>query len=103
MSSRSVAPLLRKVPAAALSLAVPNLVGRGVHDPLAKLALTVSDPVEPSQFVEFVPPDTEVRSDGVRWHPGIPHAAKLFDVWHQSFANGITTPVQSPHRKTTAL
>jgi hypothetical protein len=50
-----------------------------------------------------VPPDAEVRSDCIRWHPGIPHAAKLFDVWHQSFARGMTTPVQSPHRKTTAL
>jgi hypothetical protein len=50
-----------------------------------------------------LPPDAEVRSDCIRWHPGIPHAAKLFDVWHQSFARGITTPVQSPHRKTTAL
>jgi hypothetical protein len=50
-----------------------------------------------------VPPDAEVRSDHIRWHPGIPLAAKLFDVWHQSFARGITTPVQSPHRKTTAL
>jgi hypothetical protein len=50
-----------------------------------------------------VPPDAEVRSDCIRWHPGIPLAAKLFDVWHQSFARGITTPVQSPHRKTTAL
>ena len=103
MSSQRLGPPLRIVPLTALARPLFDFLGRRVRRPLAVLALTVSDPVKAAQFVEFVPPDAEVRSDGVRWHPGIPHAAKLFDVWHQSFANGITTPVQSPHRKTTAL
>ena len=103
MSSQRLGSSLRIVPLTALARPLFDFLGRRVRRPLAVLALTVSDPVEPSQFVQLVPPDAEVRSDGVRWHPGIPHAAKLFDVWHQSFANGITTPVQSPQRKTTAL
>jgi hypothetical protein len=51
--------------------------------------------------VQPLPPDAEVRCDHVSRHPGIPHLAKRLD--HQSFANGMTTPVQSPHRNTTAL
>jgi hypothetical protein len=103
VSSVRLGPPLGEVPLTALPRPLCDLVKRGVHRPLAVLALTVSDPVEAAQFVQLVPPDAEVRSDCIRWHPGIPHAAKLFDVWHQSFARGMTTPVQSPHRKTTAL
>jgi len=103
VSSQRLGATLCVVPLTALARTLFDLLGRGVRRPLAVLALTVSDPVEAAQFVEFVPPDAEVRSDHIRWHPGIPLAAKLFDVWHQSFARGITTPVQSPHRKTTAL
>jgi hypothetical protein len=51
--------------------------------------------------VQALPPDAEVRCDHISRHPGTPHLAKRLD--HQSFANGIMTPVQSPHRKTTAL
>jgi hypothetical protein len=51
--------------------------------------------------VQALPPDAEVRCDHIRRHPGIPHLAKRLD--HQSFANGMMTPVQSPQRSTTAL
>ena len=104
MSSQRLSAPLRIVPLTALARPLFDFLGRGVRRPLAVLALTVSDPVKAAQFVEFVPPDAEVRSDGIRWHPGIPHAAKRVEVYaHQSFANGITTPVQSPQRNTTAL
>jgi hypothetical protein len=51
--------------------------------------------------VQALPPDAEVRCDHVSRHLGIPHFAKGFE--HQSFANGMMTPVQSPQRSTTAL
>jgi hypothetical protein len=103
VSSVRLSPPLGEVPLSALSRPLCDLVGRRVHDPLAELACPIRYAVLAPQFVQALPPDAEVRSDCIRWHPGIPHAAKLFDVWHQSFARGITTPVQSPHRKTTAL
>jgi len=101
VSSVRLGPSLGEVPLSALPRPLCNLVGRGVHDPLAELAYPIWDAVLAPQFVQPLPPDAEVRCDHIRRHPGIPHFAK--GVEHQSFANGMTTPVQSPHRKTTAL
>ena len=103
VSSVRLSPSLGEVPLTALPGPLCDLVGRGVHDPLAELAYPIRYAVLAPQFVQALPPDAEVRSDHIRRHPGIPLAAKLFDVWHQSFARGMTTPVQSPHRNTTAL
>ena len=102
-SSVRLGPPLSEVPLTALPRTLCDLVGRGVRKPLTELACPIRYAVLAPQFVQALPPDAEVRSDCIRWHPGIPLAAKLFDVWHQSFARGMTTPVQSPHRKTTAL
>ncbi len=103
VSSVRLGPPLGEVPLTALPRPLCDLVGRRVHDSFPVLAYPIRYAVLAAQFVQPLPPDAEVRSDHIRWHPGIPLAAKLFDVWHQSFARGITTPVQSPHRKTTAL
>ena len=101
VSSVRLGPPLGEVPLTALSRPLCDLVGRGVHDPLAVLAYPIRYAVLAPQFVQPLPPDAEVRSDHIRWHPGIPHLAKRLE--HQSFANGMMTPVQSPHRNTTAL
>jgi hypothetical protein len=101
VSSVRLGPSLGEVPLSALPRPLCDLVGRRVHDPLAELAYPIRYAVLAAQFVQSLPPDAEVRCDHVRRHPGIPHFAK--GVEHQSFANGMTTPVQSPHRNTTAL
>ncbi len=103
VSSVRLGPPLGEVPLSALPRPLCDLVGRRVHDPLAVLAYPIRYTVLAAKFVQPLPPDAEVRCDHVSRHPGIPLAAKLFDVEHQSFANGMTTPVQSPHRNTTAL
>ncbi len=101
VSSVRLGPPLGEVPLTALPRPLCDLVGRRVHDPLAELAYPIRYAVLAPQFVQALPPDAEVRCDHVSRHPGIPHLAKRLD--HQSFANGMTTPVQSPQRKTTAL
>ena len=101
VSSVRLGPSLGKVPLTALPRTLCDLVGRGVHDPLAELACPIRYAVLAPQFVQPLPPDAEVRCDHVSRHPGIPHLAKRLD--HQSFANGMMTPVQSPQRSTTAL
>ena len=101
VSSVRLGPSLGEVPLTALPRPLCDLVGRGVHDPLAVLAYPIWDTVLAPQFVQSLPPDAEVRCDHVSRHPGIPHLAKRLD--HQSFANGMMTPVQSPQRSTTAL
>ncbi len=101
VSSVRLGPPLGEVPLAALPRPLCDLVGRGVHDSFPVLAYPIRYTVLAPQFVQLVPPDAEVRCDHVSRHPGIPHLAKRLD--HQSFANGIMTPVQSPQRSTTAL
>jgi hypothetical protein len=101
VSSVRLGPPLGEVPLTALPRPLCDLVGRGVHDPLAVFAYPIRYTVLAPQFVQPLPPDAEVRCDYVRRHPGTPQFAKRLD--HQSFANGMTTPVQSPHRNTTAL
>lgn len=101
MSSVRLGPSLGEVPLTALPRPLCDLVGRGVHDPFPVLAYPIRYTVLAPQFVQPLPPDAEVRCDHVSRHPGIPHLAKRLD--HQSFANGMMTPVQSPHRSTTAL
>jgi hypothetical protein len=101
VSSVRLGPSLGEVPLTALPRTLCDLLGRGVHDSFPVLAYPIWDTVLAPQFVQALPPDAEVRCDHVSRHLGIPHFAKGFE--HQSFANGMTTPVQSPHRKTTAL
>jgi hypothetical protein len=101
VSSVRLGPPLGEVPLTALSRPLCDLVGRRVHDPFPVLAYPIRYAVLAAKFVQPLPPDAEVRCDHVSRHPGIPKFAK--GVEHQSFANGMTTPVQSPHRKTTAL
>lgn len=101
VSSVRLGPPLGEVPLSALQRPLCDLVGRGVHDPLAVLAYPIRYTVLAPQFVQPVTPDAEVPGDHVSRHPGTPHFAKR--LYHQSFANGMTTPVQSPQRITTAL
>jgi hypothetical protein len=76
VSSVRLSPPLGEVPLSALPRPLCDLVGRGVHDPLAVLAYPIRYTVLAPQFVQALPPDAEVRCDHVSRHPGIPHLAK---------------------------